>query len=534
MPVNLMIWLSVFSVSDLTSQVAVEAGGLGEWGDYRAPCPVEPGGELWLASNSAVSDRWGPEAIPARLAGLTRSEWTVNYQRRAMAIDGLCALLAGFVTYCVRLDELSSARLYLIASCLLPLAWLGAIALMDGYDARLIGVGSDEFRRVLNAGLALMAGVAIISYVAKAELARGYVLIAFPLLTVLDLAARYELRKRLHRMRSLGVFMQKVVVAGYPDVVTDMTMQLRRDCYHGLDVVAACLPAQFDEDEISGIPAVAGLDHVAAIAHEFGADTVAVLSCPELSGMRLRELAWELEKTGTSLCVAPAILDIGGPRTSIRPAAGMPLLYMDHPEFTGIPRLVKSVFDRALALLALGLLSPLMAAIAIMIKIGDGGSILFSQVRVGVDGSTFRIYKFRTMVQDAEALKVKLAEQNEAAGVLFKMRRDPRITAVGAWLRRWSLDELPQLFNVVLGDMSLVGPRPALPEETDQYHHHMRRRLVVKPGITGLWQVSGRSDLSWDEAVRLDLSYVENWSLMLDLQILWKTWAAIKGGAGAY
>jgi exopolysaccharide biosynthesis polyprenyl glycosylphosphotransferase len=191
-------------------------------------------------------------------------------------------------------------------------------------------------------------------------------------------------------------------------------------------------------------------------------------------------------------------------------------------------------FDRAIAFAALLLLSPLMAMIAILIKLHDRGPVLFTQVRVGVDGSTFRIYKFRTMVQDAEAMKVRLAEQNEAAGVLFKMRSDPRITVVGSWLRRWSLDELPQLFNVLLGDMSLVGPRPALPAETDQYPHHMRRRLAVKPGITGLWQVNGRSDLSWDEAIRLDINYVENWSLMLDVQILWKTWAAIRGGTGAY
>jgi exopolysaccharide biosynthesis polyprenyl glycosylphosphotransferase len=458
----------------------------------------------------------------------------VSYQRKAMAIDGLCALLAGLLAYCVRLGDLSSARMYLLASCLLPIAWLAIVAMVDGYDPRFIGVGSDEFRRVLNAGLILIAGVAILSYAAKAELARGYVVIAFPTLTILDLAARYGLRKRLHRLRNLGGFMQKVVVAGYPDVVADMAMQLRRETYHGLTVVAACLAGGSEVDAICGIPAVSGLDRVAMVAHEYGADTVAVLSCPELSGMRLRELAWQLEKTDTALCVAPAILDIAGPRTTIWPAAGLPLLYMDHPEFTGIPRLMKAAFDRTVAFAALAFLSPLMALIALLIKLDDGGPALFTQVRVGVDGRTFRIYKFRTMVNDAEQLKERLSEHNEAAGVLFKMRADPRITAIGGLLRRWSLDELPQLFNVLLGDMSLVGPRPALPEETGRYHEHMRRRLAVKPGITGLWQVNGRSDLPWEEAIRLDLRYVENWSLMLDLQILWKTWAAISSGAGAY
>jgi exopolysaccharide biosynthesis polyprenyl glycosylphosphotransferase len=451
-----------------------------------------------------------------------------------MALDGLCALVAGMLGYCVRLGDLHSPALYLAASCLLPVGWIAVVAIVDGYDQRIIGVGSDEFRRVLNAGLLVMASIAIVSYAAKAELARSYVLVVFPTLTVLDLVARYGLRRRLHRLRELGACMSKVVVVGYPDVVSDMALQLSREAYHGLTVVAACLAGPNGGDEIDGIPAVHGLNDVHQIALRFGADTVAVLSCPELSGMRLRELAWELEKTGTTLCVAPAVLDIAGPRTTIRPAAGLPLVYMDHPEFTGIPRLLKTCFDRAFAVTAMVLLSPLMAAIAVMIKINDRGPVLFSQVRVGVDGRPFRIYKFRTMVADAEVLKARLAEQNETGGVLFKIREDPRITAVGAWLRRWSLDELPQLFNVLVGDMSLVGPRPALPEEAERYHTHVRRRLAVKPGITGLWQVNGRSDLPWEEAVRLDLRYVENWSFMLDLQILWKTWWAIGTGTGAY
>ena len=488
-----------------------------------------------MASNSAVSESWAQGAIPARLIGQSRAEWTVTYQRQAMVIDSLCALVAGQLAFWVRLGDLSSARVYLFASCLLlPVAWLAIMAMVDGYDVRFIGVGSNEFRKVLNAGLILTAGIAFISYAAKAQLARGYVVVAFPSLTVLDLAARYVLRKRLHRLRGLGAFMQKIVIAGYTDVVADIIMQLRREPYHGLTVVAACLAGTAETDEISGIPAVSGLDRVAAVASDFGADTVAVLSCPELSGTKLRELAWDLEKTGTGLCVAPAVLDIAGARTSIWPAAGLPLVYMDHPEFTGTARFMKAVFDKTVACVALALLSPLLTAIALLIKAHDGGPVLFSQVRVGVDGRRFRIYKFRTMVPDAEALKDQLTQQNDGSGVLFKMRADPRVTRLGSLLRRTSLDELPQLLNVALGDMSLVGPRPALPEETDNYHHHMRRRLAVKPGITGLWQVNGRSDLPWEEAVRLDVRYVENWSLMLDLQILWKTWSAISSGSGAY
>jgi exopolysaccharide biosynthesis polyprenyl glycosylphosphotransferase len=196
--------------------------------------------------------------------------------------------------------------------------------------------------------------------------------------------------------------------------------------------------------------------------------------------------------------------------------------------------LLKSGFDRALAFAALLLLAPLFVLVAVTIRLGDGGPALFRQTRVGKDGRPFTVYKFRTMVVDAEVRKAQLVVLNETGGVLFKMRKDPRITPVGELLRRFSLDELPQLINVIRGDMSLVGPRPPLPDEVAKYLDHVRRRLVVKPGITGLWQVNGRSDLSWDESVRLDLRYVENWSLMLDLQILWKTLSAVVGGSGAY
>jgi exopolysaccharide biosynthesis polyprenyl glycosylphosphotransferase len=309
---------------------------------------------------------------------------------------------------------------------------------------------------------------------------------------------------------------------------------LRRESYHGLWVVAACVAGSARREVIDNIPVIGGLDNVADTVERYDADTVAVLSCPEMSGVMLRDLAWELEKTGTDLCVAPALLDVAGPRTTIRPVAGLPLLHMDHPEFTGVRRVVKAAFDRAAAGLALFLLSPLFIFFILLIRLSDSGPGLFRQTRVGRDGRAFTVFKFRTMVVDAEERKSHLATLNDGDGVLFKMRRDPRVTAVGVWLRRWSLDELPQLINVLIGDMSLVGPRPALPQEAALYGDHVRRRLAVKPGLTGLWQVSGRSDLSWDESVRLDLRYVENWSFVLDLQILWKTASAVLRGSGAY
>ena len=287
-------------------------------------------------------------------------------------------------------------------------------------------------------------------------------------------------------------------------------------------------------DHVAGLEVAGGLDSVTDAVRRLGADTIAVLTCPEIDGARLRELAWDLEKTGTDLCVAPALLDVAGPRTTIRPVAGLPVLHVDHPELVGAKRAVKGLFDKVSAALALALLAPLFVVIALAIRSTDPGPALFRQTRVGKDGRVFTLYKFRTMVMGAEKQKALLMAQNQADGALFKIRRDPRITRAGALLRRWSLDELPQLLNVLRGDMSLVGPRPALPEEAASYGGQMRRRLVVKPGMTGLWQVSGRSDLPWEEAIRLDVRYVENWSFALDLQIIWKTGSAVLYGRGAY
>jgi len=232
--------------------------------------------------------------------------------------------------------------------------------------------------------------------------------------------------------------------------------------------------------------------------------------------------------------VAPALLDVAGPRTTVRPTAGLTLLHVDHPQLSGPRQVVKDLFDRCAAALALVVLSPVMFVIAVAIRLHDRGPAFFTQMRVGKDGQEFKIYKFRTMVVNAEERLSEFRDQNENDGVLFKIRRDPRITAIGSTLRKSSLDELPQLVNVLRGEMSLVGPRPALPQEAAQYADHVRRRLVVKPGLTGMWQVNGRSELSWEETVRLDLGYVENWSLALDIQILWKTVSVMLHGSGAY
>ncbi len=237
---------------------------------------------------------------------------------------------------------------------------------------------------------------------------------------------------------------------------------------------------------------------------------------------RLRELAWQLEGADVDLVVAPAMTDVAGPRVTVRPVAGLPLLYVDEPRFTGAARLVKGTLDRLVALVALVLLAPLFAVVAVAIKLTSSGPVVFRQQRIGQDWAPFSVWKLRTMYADAEQHWDALRAANEADGLLFKIKDDPRVTPLGRLLRRTSIDELPQLVNVLRGEMSLVGPRP-LAVDAGAFVGHERRRHLVKPGMTGLWQVSGRAEQSWDDAVRLDLYYVENWSLSLDLVILLRT-----------
>jgi exopolysaccharide biosynthesis polyprenyl glycosylphosphotransferase len=447
--------------------------------------------------------------------------------------DFSTAVVAAIAAVGVRFGVSPNSR-YLVLSLVLPLLWILTLRVFGAYEWRFLGTGPDEFRRVLNAGLSLTGALALISYAVNNELSRLYLVISMQVIVVLDLMVRMTLRKRLHRLRRKGLCMSTVVAVGHESAVSQLICELRREPHHGLQVIAACLAGESGTDKVAGVPVVGDLEDTASVVRNLNAGTVAVLSCPEMDGVKLRTLAWELEKTGTDLCVAPALLDVAGPRTTVRPTAGMTLLHVDHPQLSGPRQVVKDLFDRCAAACGLFALLPLMLAIAMAIRLSDHGPALFTQMRVGKGGEPFRIYKFRTMVVNAEARLAEVGPKNDMDGVLFKIRKDPRVTRIGGHLRKWSLDELPQLINVLRGEMSLVGPRPALPEEAAKYADHVRRRLVVKPGLTGMWQVNGRSDLSWDETVRLDLRYVENWSFVLDVQILWKTFSVIFRGSGAY
>ncbi|MEU8229569.1 exopolysaccharide biosynthesis polyprenyl glycosylphosphotransferase [Actinoplanes sp. NPDC048967] len=502
------------------------------------------------ARNRAVERHWSAEpnrsaaARPAtrpfvrvrgRHAAMSRRQrWERQYVRALVLCDLLAGIAAGAVTFGLRFgDEVTTYnRSYLWLSALLPLALLAVLVVSRAYERRFLFVGTDEYQRVFRGGVGLIAGVAVVSYALDLDLARSYVLAALPTAMVSAVVLRFALRKRLHIARSRGERLRRVIVVGHELSVIGITRQLRRERYHGLEVVGACLPP--DHDGVIDLPVFGTFDDVATAVDAADADTVVVLSCPELDGAALRRLAWRLERDEVDLVVASALIDVAGARTTIRPFDGLPMLHVEHPRLHGGARIVKDLVDRVGALALLILFGPVLLAVALCVRVTSRGPVLFRQVRVGRDGSEFRIFKFRSMYVDAEARLAELRHLNEHDGVLFKMRDDPRVTPVGRWLRRLSLDELPQLLNVIAGQMSLVGPRPPLPSEVAVYADDVRRRLAVKPGMTGLWQVSGRSDLSWEETVRLDLRYVENWSLSLDLVILLRTMTAVVRSSGAY
>jgi exopolysaccharide biosynthesis polyprenyl glycosylphosphotransferase len=489
----------------------------------------------------AALRRWLPAPTWLRGEGTeARRAWQRGYIRRIALGDVLCALSASFIGYLVRFGDPAGrvvARPSLWMVVLLPVAWVLAMLVARSYEQRFLWIGADEFRRVLEAAVALLAAVGVVSWAFRLELARGFVVIALPLATVLTLLQRQGQRAWVYRRRAEGQLMQTALIVGHGSGVMALHQQIAREARHGYRVIGCCLPdgaAGARRATFGGLPVLGTLDEVVDVVQRYEVDSVAVLPSPELDGPVLRRLGWDLEKTRAELLLAPAVTEIAGPRVRIRPVCGLPLMHVEKPELRGVRRLTKETFDRTAAALGLLAMLPVLLAVALLVGLSSRGGVFYRQERVGKDGQTFRMLKFRSMVDGAETMVDDLAPQTDGNGVLFKLRGDPRVTRVGKVLRRYSLDELPQLVNVLRGDMSLVGPRPPLPSEVERYGFDMHRRFLVKPGITGLWQVSGRSDLSWDDSVRIDVRYVENWSLAFDFMILWKTIGAVFRGSGAY
>lgn len=490
------------------------------------------GAELYPVPEPRRAPTTVPAVRPHRLAATP--PWTRWYALFLAAVEVLLAAAVGLSAVLAR-DGLAATPSLLWASVALVPAWPLLLWACGAHAERVFGTGSEEYRTVGRAGLVLLAAAGFVSYAADLDLSRALVVVGVPALTGSTLVLRYVARSYLRRLRARGRCTRRVIVVGRGGAVMELAARLRRENYAGLDVVGLCVtPA--DRRRVSNLVdvPVEGLDDVVALATRLGADTIAVTSASETAAQYLRQLSWHLEGTGVELLVAPGLIEVAGPRLHIRPFEGLPLLSVEQPRFEGWQRVVKGAVDRCAAALAILVLAPVLAGIALAVRFTSSGPALYRQERIGINGRSFTMLKFRSMVVDADQRLDDIRADNISDGLLFKMREDPRVTSVGRWLRRFSLDELPQLFNVLGGSMALVGPRPPLPGEVARYDSSVSRRLLVKPGLTGLWQISGRSDLPWEEAVRLDLRYVENWSLATDLMILWRTASAVLRARGAY
>jgi exopolysaccharide biosynthesis polyprenyl glycosylphosphotransferase len=460
-------------------------------------------------------------------------EWLVAYTATVVTGDIVAAVAAACLTVALT-GPVSPLGLGL--AVMGALAWPVLLMSLGTYAERRHGAGSDEYLRV---GIGGVIAIAVAGYAAHVPALTGLnqlLLIGVPVATLLTLLNRALNRWHLHAARRHGFMTKHVVLVGRAVAVLDLTDRLRRDPAAGLRVVGACVPRPMEHGDLErrGVAVLGGLDEVLQVLDEVGADAVVVASASETAGQYLRHLSWRLEGTNIDVLVGPGLVEVVPKRLQVRPTTSVPLIQIREPEFRGYRRLIKAILDRAAAAVLLVLGAPLFLALTAAVRFTSPGQAFYRQRRVGKRGQQFDMLKFRSMVIDADRELDSLLERNDGNGVLFKLRRDPRVTPVGRFLRRYSLDEIPQFINVLKGEMSFVGPRPPLEREVARYGPDMHRRLLVKPGITGLWQISGRSDLSWNEAVELDVRYVDNWSLGLDLAILLRTIRAVLRCPGAY
>lgn len=415
---------------------------------------------------------------------------------------------------------------YWLFSAGLIVIWMWALGLIDSRSDRVIGTGNTEYVRVTRASFNVFGLIAIIAFLLQVEVARGYLLVSLPTGVIMLTLVRWLWRQWLVSKRRRGDYSAQVLLVGSQASVAQISHDLTRNLGAGYRVVGACIPAGDRGTTIDGtsIPVLGSVDDIPNAMAVSGADTVAVTSIGDLPPYKVKQISWGLEAGRQHLVLAPSITDIAGPRIQTRPVSGLPLIHVETPRFSSGERFFKRMMDITLSIIGVTLISPLILTLALLVKLTSPGPILFKQTRVGYHGREFKMLKFRSMVTNAEELLTELrASQDAGNEVMFKMANDPRVTRIGRLMRKFSLDELPQLLNVISGTMSLVGPRPPLPAEVAQYADHVHRRFLVKPGITGLWQVSGRSTLSWEDTVRLDLSYVENWTMLTDAMIMART-----------
>lgn len=474
-----------------------------------------------------------------------RTRWQRQYSGNLFITDALIVIssvtLAQYVGWHPPEWGSQATRYITFFSVAFAAAWIAALSVFRTRSPRVIGAGIDEYRRIITASFWTFGAIAIVALLAKLEVARGYLAVALPIGTIGLALSRWLWRIHVANKRAEGEFLTAVLAIGDLDAVSLLAHELTRDPRDGYRIVAVGIPGygppRGESVTVSGqqIPILGDEAHALDAIRDSGADTVAVTDTEHFGVRGMRQLIWDLEAMEVDLVVSPGVMDIAGTRLVMRPVAGFPLLHVEKPQYHGAKNFQKRAFDFCFASMALLVMAPLLVVAAIAIKATSRGPILYASERIGINGRPFAMLKLRTMVDGADKQIDDLLGRNEAeGGILFKIRDDPRVTTVGKVLRRFSIDELPQFLNVLRQDMSVVGPRPPLRREVETYDGEVQRKLLVKPGITGLWQVSGRSDLSWDESVRLDLSYIENWSMAGDLVIIAKTSKAALRSKGAY
>ena len=427
---------------------------------------------------------------------------------------------------------------HLSMGLILGVVWLAALEVYRTRDPKVLGVGPEEYKRVLSASFRVFGFLGIVAVVFRLEDVSSFVLVSLPLGLVALTGSRWGFRRWLSHEKSKGRCLSRAIVVGEPQDVRYVIKQINRKSGAAYDILGACLPGARRGTVLAvdhlRVPVLSSIYGVAHTVRQTGANAVIVAGPVPGGNQFIQELGWRLEENSAELVLAATLTNVAGPRIHWRPVEGLPLMHVDIPHYSGGKHTLKRLMDITVSAAALLVLAPALLLLAAIVRADSPGPVLFKQERIGKRGTTFQMLKFRSMVVDAEAHLEALSSQDEGAGVLFKIRGDPRVTRCGRWMRKYSLDELPQFWNVLVGNMSLVGPRPPLSREVSGYERHTHRRLLIKPGITGLWQINGRSDLPWDEAVRLDLYYVENWSIAGDLMIMWRTFRAMTRPSGAY
>lgn len=477
---------------------------------------------------------------------LPRRVWQKRYATRLLATDFviLALVISSVQFFWLGFDDtarfafptssggqFSGEVSYGVVSGVILILWMTVLIAGGSVDSRVMGVGQTEYRKVTDGGIGLFAAVASVIFVMKLDVARGYLLVTFAIGIGALVISRWLWRKWLKSHRMRGDYSNKVVLVGSRSSIRHISTELAKQPWAGYHVVGAAL-AQDPRDSgvlaIGKVPVISDFDGVRDAMDIIGADTVIITGADDLDAQRVRELGWELEDGEYSLVMAPSLTDVSGPRIHSRPVAGLPLMHVETPKYTGLRVVMKRSFDLAATLAIAVLLAPVVIVLALLIKLTSPGPLLYRSERIGQGGEPFQMLKFRSMRAGADKeLQVLLQAQGTSESPLFKVHNDPRITPIGRVLRKYSLDELPQLFNVLGGSMSLIGPRPQIAAEVALYSDAHRRRLIMRPGVTGLWQVSGRSELDWEQAVRLDLYYIENWSLTGDIVILFRTVKAV-------